>query len=134
LGHHIHQMAPRRDVANEWAIGPRAEANGIQRCSSEQDSPDSDARPAPRRRATMVRCYALIVQDLVLSPRLGLRAHNGGLFVSPGHGTHPDRVLDCYELIFVRQGTLSLWEQAPEPHAGALGVEEIQKAEAPSTP
>jgi AraC-like DNA-binding protein len=59
----------------------------------------------------MVRCYALLVQELVLSPRLGLRAHNGGLFVSPGHGTHPDRVLDSYELIFVRQGTLSLWEQ-----------------------
>jgi AraC-like DNA-binding protein len=51
------------------------------------------------------------MQDLVVAPRLGVRVQNAGLFVSPGQGTHPDRVLDSYELIFVRTGTLSLCEQ-----------------------
>jgi AraC-like DNA-binding protein len=36
---------------------------------------------------------------------------NGGLFVSPGYGIHPERVIDSYELIFVRTGTLVLAEQ-----------------------
>jgi AraC-like DNA-binding protein len=51
------------------------------------------------------------MHDLVITPHLGLRVLNGGLFVSAGRGTHPDRVLDSYELIFVHKGTLSLWEQ-----------------------
>lgn len=51
------------------------------------------------------------MDHFALSSNTGLRALNGGLFVSGGHGTHPDRVLDSYELIFVRKGTLSLWEQ-----------------------
>jgi AraC-like DNA-binding protein/mannose-6-phosphate isomerase-like protein (cupin superfamily) len=33
-----------------------------------------------------------------------------GLFVSPGYGTHPDRVIDSWELIFVRTGTLHIEE------------------------
>lgn len=33
-----------------------------------------------------------------------------GLFVSPGYGTHPDRVIDSWELILVRTGTLHIEE------------------------
>ena len=36
---------------------------------------------------------------------------NAGLFVSPGHGIHPERVIDSYELILVRTGTLILGEE-----------------------
>ena len=39
-----------------------------------------------------------------------LEALNGGLFVSPGFGTHPVRVIDSYELIFVTQGFLDFFE------------------------
>ncbi len=50
------------------------------------------------------------MRPFILAPHLGLRVLNGGLFISEGRGTHPDRTLDSYELIFVRSGTLSLWE------------------------
>ena len=33
-----------------------------------------------------------------------------GLFVCPGFGTHPDRVIRQFELIFVRRGTLCMYE------------------------
>jgi len=39
-----------------------------------------------------------------------IEALNAGLFVSPGFGTHPERVLDSYELIFVTQGHLDMFE------------------------
>lgn len=39
-----------------------------------------------------------------------IEALNGGLFVSPGFGTHAVRVIDSYELIFVTQGTLDIFE------------------------
>jgi AraC-like DNA-binding protein len=45
-----------------------------------------------------------------LTPNLGLDVVVGGLFISSGKGTHPDRVLDDHELIVVRKGTLSIWE------------------------
>ncbi len=38
-------------------------------------------------------------------------ACNAGLFVSPAHGIHPERVIDSYELILVRTGTLVLSEE-----------------------
>lgn len=43
-------------------------------------------------------------------PTLGIKVGPCGLFISSGRGTHPDRVLNDYELIFVRRGTLSIWE------------------------
>lgn len=43
-------------------------------------------------------------------PPLGIEVGPCGLFMSSGKGTHPDRVLNDYELIVVRKGTLSLWE------------------------
>jgi AraC-like DNA-binding protein len=48
-----------------------------------------------------------------------------GLFMSSGKGTHPDRVLQDYELIVVRKGTLSIWEDdvrfdVPPGHALVL--------------
>lgn len=39
-----------------------------------------------------------------------VRAHNAGLFVSRGEGTHPERVIDSHELIFVRDGMLKMRE------------------------
>jgi len=39
-----------------------------------------------------------------------IEAANGGLFISRGVGTHPRRLIDSFELIFVREGTLNLSE------------------------
>lgn len=50
------------------------------------------------------------MDPLNLSPHLGLRVVACGLFISSGQGTHPDRVLNDHELIVVRKGTLSIWE------------------------
>ncbi|PTY01872.1 AraC family transcriptional regulator [Verrucomicrobia bacterium LW23] len=47
---------------------------------------------------------------LYLSPPV--RAENGGLFVSPGHGIHPDRVISSHELILVKSGTLHIAEES----------------------
>ncbi|WP_341677737.1 AraC family transcriptional regulator [Niveibacterium sp. SC-1] len=43
-----------------------------------------------------------------------IEAANGGLFISRGVGTHPRRVIDSFELIFVREGVLSLHEEGRE--------------------
>jgi len=43
-----------------------------------------------------------------------LNACNAGLFVSRGKGIHPDRVMDSYELIYVRRGILSMQEGAKQ--------------------
>jgi AraC-like DNA-binding protein len=48
---------------------------------------------------------------LHLPAALPLTALNGGLFISRGVGIHPRRVIDSHELIFVRQGTLSIREE-----------------------
>jgi AraC-like DNA-binding protein len=39
-----------------------------------------------------------------------VEALNGGLFVSPGFGTHAVRIIDSWELIYVTQGRLDLFE------------------------
>jgi len=36
---------------------------------------------------------------------------NAGLFVSSGHGTHPTRIIDSYELIYVNSGVLEIFEE-----------------------
>lgn len=41
-------------------------------------------------------------------------ALNGGLFVCPGFGRHGERVIDSYELIFVRRGELAMREEDRE--------------------
>ncbi|MDD5677165.1 MAG: AraC family transcriptional regulator [Kiritimatiellae bacterium] len=48
---------------------------------------------------------------LTLSLHPPLTACNAGLFISRGCGIHPDRVIDSFELIFVRKGRLDLQEQ-----------------------
>jgi AraC-like DNA-binding protein len=58
-------------------------------------------------------------------PTLGIKVGPCGLFISSGRGTHPDRVLNDYELIVVRKGTLSIWEddvrfEVPPGHALVL--------------
>lgn len=47
---------------------------------------------------------------LTLHPQLPIRCDLAGLFVSRGVGTHPDRVVDFHEVIFVREGTLFIAE------------------------
>lgn len=48
---------------------------------------------------------------LELSLALPLQALNGGLFRMRGPGIHGERVIDSHELIFVRSGTLAMWEE-----------------------
>ena len=43
--------------------------------------------------------------------RTDIVVENGGLFSSRGRGTHPERVLESYELILVRSGQLKLREE-----------------------
>jgi len=50
--------------------------------------------------------------------RLSLRCTNGGLFISRGVGIHPHRVIDSFELIYVRRGTLSIEELGHEFNVG----------------
>lgn len=45
-----------------------------------------------------------------------IEALNSGLFVSPGYGTHATRVIDSYELIFVSQGSLDMFEEGCTYH------------------
>ena len=45
-----------------------------------------------------------------LQLHLPVRASNGGLFLSRGIGRHPDRIIDSYELIYVRTGCLAIGE------------------------
>jgi AraC-like DNA-binding protein len=47
---------------------------------------------------------------LRLAETLKFEACNAGLFVSPARGIHPERIIDSYELILVRSGTLVLGE------------------------
>jgi len=42
---------------------------------------------------------------------LSISALNGGLFISRGQGSHPKRVIDSYEIIFVVRGELEIYEQ-----------------------
>jgi len=51
-----------------------------------------------------------IINKLVLHLHQPLTACNAGLFISRGCGIHPDRVIDSYELIFVRKGHLDMQE------------------------
>jgi AraC-like DNA-binding protein len=51
------------------------------------------------------------MDNLNLTLSLGLRVVSCGLVISSGKGSHPDRVLDNYELIVVKKGTLSIWEE-----------------------
>lgn len=51
------------------------------------------------------------ISCLRLANNSKLEACNAGLFVSPAHGIHAERVIDSYELILVRTGTLVLGEE-----------------------
>jgi AraC-like DNA-binding protein len=43
--------------------------------------------------------------------QLPLKAASAGFFVSRGKGIHPTRVMDSWELIFVKSGTLGMFEE-----------------------
>ena len=48
--------------------------------------------------------------QLPLPYSMPIRATNGGLFVSRGVGMHPRRVIDSFELIYVKRGVLAIEE------------------------
>jgi AraC-like DNA-binding protein len=48
---------------------------------------------------------------LHIEARLPIKAINGGLFISRGIGKHPERIIDTYELIYVRSGNLGISEE-----------------------
>jgi YesN/AraC family two-component response regulator len=58
--------------------------------------------------------------SLQLWTHLPIKAINAGLFISRGIGKHPERVMDSYEVIFVRSGILGISEEdiAYEVHEG----------------
>ena len=47
---------------------------------------------------------------LELGMSLPLEASNGGVFISRGQGRHPARIINTFELIFVKEGVLSIQE------------------------
>lgn len=47
---------------------------------------------------------------LRLSRICPIHTQNAGLFVSRGQGKHPTRVIFSHELIFIKRGTLEMWE------------------------
>lgn len=51
-----------------------------------------------------------VENSLRINCDLPLMPQNAGLFVSRGEGIHPTRVIGSYELIFVRQGQLGMFE------------------------
>jgi len=76
------------------------------------------------------------MENLNLGLSLGLKVVSCGLFVSPGKGAPPDRVLDNYQLIVVQSGTLSIWEDnvrfdVPEGHSLLLYPGRRQRGAAP---
>jgi AraC-like DNA-binding protein len=69
-------------------------------------------------------------------PPLGIEVGPCGLFISSGKGTHPDRVLNDHELIVVRKGTLSIWENdvrfdVPPGHALLLHAKRRHRGATP---
>jgi len=79
------------------------------------------------------------VQTLDVSFETALEVVSAGLFVSSGHGEHPDRVLDNYELVVVKKGTLSLYEEdvrfdVPAGHALLLQRGRRHRPAAPFAP
>ena len=50
-------------------------------------------------------------QQIKIPNRSDITVENGGLFSSRGRGAHPERVLESYELILVRRGQLTLYEE-----------------------
>lgn len=50
-------------------------------------------------------------QALTINYNLAIQACNAGLFISTGRGQHPSRIIDSYELIFVRSGVLGIQEE-----------------------
>lgn len=52
--------------------------------------------------------------SLSLGLQMPLQARNAGLFVSRGQGTHPDRIIQTFELMYVKEGRLSM-EEAGQP-------------------
>jgi AraC-like DNA-binding protein len=60
-----------------------------------------------------------MVPDLTFSPECSIQALNGGLFRTARPIVHPTRIIDSYELIFVRSGQLQLFEGEIEYDLGA---------------
>jgi AraC-like DNA-binding protein len=51
------------------------------------------------------------MRTLRITSCTALEACNGGLFVSSGSGSHPERKINSWELILMRSGSWRLWEE-----------------------
>jgi AraC-like DNA-binding protein len=49
-------------------------------------------------------------EALRLNTSYPIKAQNAGLFISRGKGIHPTRVIKSHELIFIKRGTMEMWE------------------------
>lgn len=78
-------------------------------------SPRASGGDDRRRRAHRSRRAAGKAEGREANP---IEPLNAGFFVSPGHGMHARRLLDSYELIFVTQGHLDLFQGRSEYHLG----------------
>lgn len=56
---------------------------------------------------------------LSLNTYCPIKAQNAGLFIARGNAMHPTRVITSHELIFVKHGTLDMWENHQQFHLEA---------------
>lgn len=54
--------------------------------------------------------FLTVAETMKLPLSLPVEAANGGVFISRGLGNHQSRVIDTFELIFVKEGVLSICE------------------------
>lgn len=54
--------------------------------------------------------FSIMDTQLSLNVHMPVHVSNGGLFISRGVGTHPRRVIDSFELIYVKRGILAIEE------------------------
>lgn len=61
----------------------------------------------------------MITNKLQIHLACPVKAQNAGLFISRGGATHPTRIIDSHELIYVIQGELDMWESEQNFHLDA---------------
>jgi AraC-like DNA-binding protein len=98
-------VAPAGDISGAPAVGGAGITAGTR-----------DRASTPGTREAQGGTLALGSSQFTLTN--GILALNAGLFVSPGFGIHATRVIDSYELIFVKQGYLDLFEEEMDFHVG----------------
>jgi AraC-like DNA-binding protein len=111
-------MTPARFRSAGVAVAPSRDTSGAPAAVGGAGIAGStrDRAPTPGTREAKEGTLALGRTQFTLTN--GILALNAGLFVSPGFGIHATRVIDSYELIFVKQGYLDLFEEEMDFHVG----------------